>query len=147
MYIKNKIKSQGTILRGKRALLHQSTDAAVVCNKKRNPVSPWFPGPQSCILTHLLHSTTGNEITRSPRVCAAGQGRAAAAPAPTTQLPLPQSLCPRPAGARIFPWFVWCCPLFFPLDVLSCCSSPGGKQILVWCTDFIWRAWVMSNGW
>lgn len=121
---------------GKMNILHQSTGAAVVCNKKRNPVSPWFPGPQSCILTHLLHSTTGNEITRSTRVCRcrAGQGGCRTA-APTTEpappalpwspVPLARWTKPGAAWARLSFWFVRCCPLPFPLDFSVCCNSPG----------------------
>lgn len=78
-------------------MLQESTGAAVVRNKKRNPVSSWFPGPQSCILMHLLHLTTGNEITRSSGVslCLAGKGCTGIAPATKTSSGRP---C----------WCLWC---------------------------------------
>lgn len=94
--IKKNLKSQDQVLLwGKEALLQESTGAAVVCNKKRNPVSSWFPGPQSCILMHLLHLTTGNEITRSSGVslCLAGKGCTGGS------LPLPKQAPADPAQA------------------------------------------------
>lgn len=38
-------------------------------------------------------------------------------------------------------------PLPFHFDLSVCYNSPGEKQVLVWSTDSIQRAWVTSKDW